>query len=144
MFARCWKTAEIRCVSKVMGRMLTKYRYVREYNKRILSRRKGMLRRSVPMKSRALFLAIMLVLAISLSGSALAQDNQSSDNQKQTTSDTQQSQTSPQQPSAQGTSQGQVNTTDQSQTTSPDQSKAADQSKTSDQTKNTAADQTDP
>ena len=87
------------------------------------------------MKSRALFLSIMLVLAMSLSGSVLAQDNQNSDNQKQTTPDTQPSQTTPQQQPAQGTAQGQVNTTDQSQTTT------TDQSKTTDQTKSTPADQ---
>ena len=86
------------------------------------------------MKSRALFLSTMLVLAMSLSGTVLAQDNQNSDNQKQTTPDTQPSQTTPQQQPAQGTAQGQVNTTDQSQTTT-------DQSKTTDQTKSTAADQ---
>ena len=90
------------------------------------------------MKNRALFLSILLVLAISLPISVLGQDDQNKDNQKQTTPEIQQ-------PSAQSSTQGQATTTDQSQTTTADQGKAADQTKTgaTGQNQTPAADQTE-
>lgn len=86
------------------------------------------------MRIRASILSILLVLALSLSVSALAQDNQTQDGQKQTS--TSQPQTSnSQQPQS---TQGQTTATDQTQSTtqtpaatqSPTQTPATDQTQT--------------
>src|SRR5215467_7033373 len=75
MIVRGWITMADDSVSNVIGR-ICQYRYVRAYNKRILSSGRVRLRRSVSMKTRTSFLSVLLALAVSLPISALAQDNQ--------------------------------------------------------------------
>ncbi|HEY6250181.1 MAG TPA: M48 family metallopeptidase [Candidatus Angelobacter sp.] len=79
------------------------------------------------MKTRASFLSVLVALAISLSVSALAQDNQNQGAQNQTTTSQQQTTTN-QQPTAQTT------TPAQSQTTAPDPAQTATQTPAQNQT----------
>src|SRR5579864_1080298 len=92
------------------------------------------------MKIRASFVSVLVGFALSLPVSALAQDNQNQDSQKQTTNSQQQTSNTPQ-PAVQSTNQGQAPATDQTQTTTQTPAATPSQTAPTDQTQTPATDQ---
>jgi len=92
------------------------------------------------MKIRASFVSVLVAFALSLPVSALAQDNQNQDSQKQTTNSQQQTSNTPQ-PAVQSTNQGQAPATDQTQTTTQTPAATPSQTAPTDQTQTPATDQ---
>ncbi|HEY6352597.1 MAG TPA: M48 family metallopeptidase [Candidatus Angelobacter sp.] len=85
------------------------------------------------MKTRASLLSVLVALAITLPVSALPQDNQNQDSQKQTANS--------QQPAAQSTNQGQTPAPDQSQSTTQTPAATQTQAPSTDQNQTPATDQ---